>query len=123
MQASARRSDMKARLLFGCLILLGVTAFAPAPFPRSGRARLAAVAVEQIQGIWTILKLEMTDDKGGMTDQGNYLAEIQIVNQRWNFVYRNPNNQPVGYLLAIDATRTPAAIDLTLQGQGKAYGT
>src|SRR4051794_33679219 len=106
---------MKTRLLLGCLVLLGATAFAPAPFPRRpGRAR-DTVAVDQIQGTWIILKLEMTDDRGGRADQGNYLSEVRIENNRWSFIYRNSRSQPVVYELAIRASNTPAQIDLTRQ--------
>lgn len=112
---------MRVRLLLACLVLFGL-AFAPAPFPRPGRARNAEVAISRIQGTWTILKLEMANDKGGMTDQGNYLSEIRIENNRWSFLYRN-GNRPVVYLLTIDPSQTPAPIDLTILGQGKPYGT
>jgi uncharacterized protein (TIGR03067 family) len=113
---------MKARLLLVCVVLFGLTAFAPAPFPRPRRASQDPVAVARIQGSWTILKLEMTNDKGGKADQGNYLSEIRIENNRWHFVYRNPGTKPVTYVLAIDANATPASIDLTREGESKPYG-
>ncbi len=112
---------MNARLLL-CLALLGVVAFAPAPFPRTGR-RGSDVAIEQIQGTWTILKLEMTDGKGGLTDQGNYLKEVRIDRDRWSFFYRDSNNKPVIYRLGIDTSQAPAALDLTRPGAPKPYGT
>jgi hypothetical protein len=113
---------MKPRLLLGCLALLGLTAFAPAPFPRPRRSQ-TDVSVERIQGTWTILKLEMTDGKGGMTAQGDYLKEVRVEKGRWSFIYRNPASAPVVYQLAIDTSRTPAALDLTRPGQARPYGT
>jgi uncharacterized protein (TIGR03067 family) len=114
---------MKARLLFACLVLLGASAFAPAPFPRTQRPSKDTVAVAQIQGTWTILKLHLTDDKGGLIDQGDYLSEIVVANNRWNFHYRQGRNAPTTYQLTIDAGKTPATIDLTQIGQTTPYGT
>jgi uncharacterized protein (TIGR03067 family) len=115
---------MKARLLLGCLALLGVTAFAPAPFPRPGRVgKNHPLSLGQVQGTWTILKLEITEANGGMRDQGNYLAEVRIDKDRWSFFYRDPNSQPVVYLLSIDPGKNPALLDLTTPGQAKPYGT
>ena len=112
-----------ARLLLACLALVGATAFAPAPFPRSRKAALEGVTVERIQGDWTILQLHMTEANGGKRDQGKSLSRIRIEKDRWTFCNSDPARPSIGYLLSIDPKRTPVAIDLSVLGQSKPYGT
>jgi uncharacterized protein (TIGR03067 family) len=114
---------MRARLLLGCLVLLAVTAFAPAPFPKPQRPGSDGVGVAQVQGKWVVLGLQSTDGKGGLNPPGSLLREVHIDNHRWSFHYRNPRTAPTHYRLAIDTTKAPAHIDFYHEGQATPYGT
>jgi uncharacterized protein (TIGR03067 family) len=108
-------------LLLVCLGLFAA-AFAPAPFPRPRRTG-PDTTVERIQGTWTILKLSTTDGKGGLRDSGNYLKEVRIDRGQWRFVYTNPASAPVVYSIRVDASKSPAPLDLTRPGEATPYGT
>lgn len=112
-----------SRLSLAVLILLGATAFAPAPFPRSSRKGTVetGVAVTQISGVWKIIKLE-SSTKDGLTTVNTQLHEVRIENNRWSFVYREARRAPVVYDLSTDPSQKPAPINFMRIGQTQPYG-
>jgi uncharacterized protein (TIGR03067 family) len=103
---------MTTRLLFAALVLFGLTAFAPAPFPKTERERkVEGVSLDQMQGVWTVTKLQTTRSSGAATDSGSYLKEVQITGDRWSFVYREGRNNAVNYTIRIDHKIKPPQLN------------
>ena len=116
---------MTTRLAFAALVLFGLTAFAPAPFPKTLRERkFEGLSLEAMQGIWTVSKLQTTHANGQPTDSGTYLKEIQIDGHRWSFVYREGRNNAVHYNIRIDHKIKPPQLNFYSGGakDGQPYG-
>jgi uncharacterized protein (TIGR03067 family) len=103
---------MTPRLALAALVMFGLTAFAPAPFPRAERGRKSdGLSLEQMQGTWAVLKLQSTHGNRPPTDSGTYLKEVQVSGDRWSFVYREGRNGSVNYNIRIDHTLQPPQLD------------
>jgi len=79
---------MKTRLGIALLVLLGLTAFAPAPFPRTQRrGERDEITLKTFQGRWRVAKVELTTDGGTLVP---YLAmtatHVRITHDRWTFM-------------------------------------
>ena len=117
---------MTTRLALAALVLFGLTAFAPSPFPKTQRGRkLSGLSLEAMQGTWTVKTLQTTHANGQPTDSGSYLKEVQIDGDRWSFVYREGRNAAVHYNIRIDNKVKPPQLNFYSAGTkgGQPYGT
>jgi len=105
------------RPLFAVLVLAGLTAFAPAPLPRSPRGhRGDGLSLGELQGTWTVTKLQMTRGKGQLTDGGTSLAQVRISGDRWSFVYGQARMNDVNYTIRVDHSLRPPRLDFHYLG-------
>src|SRR5262245_61208681 len=106
---------MSARLLLAIAVLVGLTAFAPAPLPKKQRTHRDQISLAWLQGTWRVVKVE-TSSGGRYQASGDDLAEIRVVGKRWTFVYGRASgqlNEGPTYDVAVDGARSPAWFDLT----------
>jgi len=102
---------MTNRALVGVLVLFGLTAFAPAPFPRTGRDRRSeSLSLEQMQGTWHVTKMQTTRRDGRHNESPTALKEIVISGSTWSFVYSRGRNE-VRYTIRIDPNVRPPQLD------------
>jgi uncharacterized protein (TIGR03067 family) len=117
---------MTTRVPFAVLVLLGLTAFAPAPFPRAARApRGNGLSLEGLQGQWSVVKVQTTRSRGPHTDSGTSLDHVRIAGDRWSFVYgRQARSNDVHYTIRVDARAQPPQLDFFHVGakDAKPYG-
>jgi uncharacterized protein (TIGR03067 family) len=106
---------MKPRLLLALGVFLGVTAFAPAPFPKLQRERdRNEIDMEIFQGTWGVVSMEIVQQGGGrnrLTDWGidsNGTTAVQIRGDRWTYLSRG--QEMSSYRMNID-TGKPAGIN------------
>src|SRR3954454_9707522 len=79
---------MTTRLPLAALALLALTAFAPAPFSRPESERKAhPLSLQQLQGTWTVVKLETTPTSRPHVNGGTNIKEVHVAGRRWSFVY------------------------------------
>ena len=77
---------MSARLPF-VLVLFGVVAFAPAPFPRQRRgSEDAAVSMRTMEGLWRVEAFGSTRDTGDHAKQDWHIKFIRIRDGRTEWV-------------------------------------
>jgi hypothetical protein len=103
---------MPTRLILALIILVGVTAFAPAPFPRKDRRGTILFGARSMEGLWKVEKVERSN-KGGYLNSTSLMSHIQIQGGRWIFM-RNNGGVPTpstNYRLVIHTDRRPIALD------------
>src|SRR4051794_16524233 len=94
------------RLALGLIALFVLTAFAPAPFPRSGRAR--EMSLEGCQGTWEVISNEsITGKEKRISEWG--ITHVRIRGSRWTLMDRG--REVVSYTIAVDGSKKPAHID------------
>jgi uncharacterized protein (TIGR03067 family) len=107
---------MKTRLLLALITLLVLTAFAPAPFPRSKRERetFDEINLKSFQGTWKVISMEVIE-------QGNVpkripwnITHVRVKGDHWSYLVNQAENS--NYRMAIDGTRKPASIDWYTDG-------
>lgn len=108
---------MTRRLLLAVVALAGLTAFAPAPFPKSQRD---TISLERIQGTWKVISLEVIE-KGNVPKQIDLsYTHIRVKEDYWQTLVINDGKINLDLLinerLAIDGTRKPARIDWFIFG-------
>jgi uncharacterized protein (TIGR03067 family) len=102
---------MTTRPLFAALVLAGLTAFAPAPLPRSQRGKGdGALSLSELQGTWTVTKLQMTRGNGQLTDSRAQMSQVRISGDRWSFVY-GTGPADVNYTIRVDHRLRPPQLD------------
>lgn len=103
------------RIVLASLALCCLTAFAPAPFPRTGRTTgSAGLNVESLQGTWRVVSMRRTRSNGQHQDHKWDTNAIRIQKEQWGF--GTNGNVSNTYTFAIDASRTPATIDWYTEG-------
>jgi uncharacterized protein (TIGR03067 family) len=107
---------MKPRLLLALSILLAVTAFAPAPFPKTVRERdRNEIDMKTFQGTWGVVSMEIVQQGGGrnrLPDWGvdaTGTTAVQVKGDRWTYMSRGRESS--SYRVDIDPTQRPAAIN------------
>jgi len=119
---------MTTRLPLAALALLALTAFAPAPFSRPERDRKAhPLSLQQLQGVWYVVKLETTRSTGTHVNGGTNIKEVHVAGRRWSFVYTpGGGGDAVTYNITVDHQTKPPRLDFhyldATQGQAP-YGT
>lgn len=111
---------MNVRLLFALLVIALLTAFAPAPFPRSGRrGDTDTISLKSLQGVWRVTRSEQSQKDGSYQPYRTTLTHIRIEEDQWCF---SSHEKLVNrFSLAVDGTKKPAW--LTFYPKGKARHT
>jgi hypothetical protein len=108
------------RVVLCIVALVGVTAFAPAPLPRSSRLGDHEVSLRTLRGKWWIVSLERAHENGKTYPVRSCpFTEVTIDGNRWAFDGSFPILRPHGdevaaptsVPIAIDNSRSPAVID------------
>jgi uncharacterized protein (TIGR03067 family) len=99
---------MYTRVLFAAVAALGLTAFAPAPFPRPDRKD----DIKKLAGTWTVTRYELA---GAAMHIGIGL-KVRIEGNKWSFLRVNAAGTlpSTSYTFALDPKKDPRLIDLTL---------
>jgi uncharacterized protein (TIGR03067 family) len=100
---------MKSRLVVALVVLVALTAFAPAPFPRTKRGEDADFNLAQFQGLWRAEKFETAWQGGRLSGHGWDSTQVRIENDRWTYL----DNGRFGsaYQIRLDTSKSPVTID------------
>jgi uncharacterized protein (TIGR03067 family) len=100
---------MTVRLGFTLLALLGLTAFAPAPFPQpQRRGQQPEITLKSFQGTWRIREWRAARNDTGYLPGTQSITHVRITEDRWAFL---PNNDDgAGLTISIDHTKKPAQL-------------
>jgi uncharacterized protein (TIGR03067 family) len=101
---------MRARLLIALVALLGLTAFAPAPFLKR-KEKLAPAA--RLEGLWEVV----SRNGGRPLPKGTMTYNVRIEPGRWLFerdagVAKGGAGRVTAYFLKVDANASPPTFDL-----------
>src|SRR5438045_3648411 len=96
---------MSVRLLIALLALIGLTAFAPVPFPKRDRRAGDALDLKELQGYWRVEKAEKTD-KGTYRVVPDPVTHILIEKDTWVFM-QGKGKRSNEYRILVDSTRKP----------------
>jgi uncharacterized protein (TIGR03067 family) len=109
------------RVAVSLVVVLALTAFAPAPFLRKKRDG-GPISLKGFQGKWRWAKVQDVV-KGGVLKDSNSgrVTHVRIAGKRWTFL---PDNYPGANLdIAIDTTKSPAQLTFYQPtAPGKVYG-
>jgi uncharacterized protein (TIGR03067 family) len=113
---------MVARLFVALIVVMGLTAFAPAPLPRRDTRPKDGVDVASLVGSWKATRLLSNNIPIDVASNG--VSNVTITVNQWVFS-SGPNNR-TEYDLKIDHTKKPAEINFYHKGRrtdGAPYGT
>ena len=101
---------MTVRLAFAFAVLLGLTAFAPAPLPRADRrGQSAEITLTTFQGNWRVTNMQTSRANGQHTPYPWNVTHILIEKDRWSFM---AGNSPVSSMyISVDSTKKPAQLN------------
>lgn len=91
------------------LAAFALTAFAPAPFPRTKRGDEENINLQKFQGEWRSLGLKGINSNGDTHEINWGVTSIKVEGELWTFMFGQTENAK--YVLVIDGTRKPATID------------
>jgi uncharacterized protein (TIGR03067 family) len=105
---------MCIRILIAAIATLGVTAFAPAPFPRPDRRD----DLQKLVGTWTVTRYERAGAPVPAAP-GNTL-KVEIEGNKWSFLRVNAAGtmRLTAYSFLLDPKMDPRRIDLTMKAAG-----
>jgi uncharacterized protein (TIGR03067 family) len=110
---------MTVRLTFAFAVLLGLTAFAPAPLPRADRRGRSEITLDTFQGNWRVTNMETSRANGQHTPYQWNVTHILIEKDRWSFVAGNA--QVNSLYISVDGSKKPAHLNFyDRQGQKQA---
>jgi uncharacterized protein (TIGR03067 family) len=94
------------RVVVALLAVLGVTAFAPAPFPRAERRGAGPrLDLNAIQGVWTAVSID--EMRGGKLQRISWgVRRIYVRQGVWGF-----DQDGSGFYVTLNASRRPVTID------------
>jgi hypothetical protein len=112
---------MTYRGLFVLAVLFAVTAFAPAPLPRTPRRKAAdEISAATFQGRWRITGMWRTSSDGKHVPYPASASHVRIKEDVWSFEYEKGGHIDQGTLFAIDGTKRPAAhLDFWRRGMNR----
>jgi uncharacterized protein (TIGR03067 family) len=100
---------MKGCLILALFALVGLTAFAPAPFPRPPRRGDAnEISVATFQGTWRVASMRYSSKDGKHRPYSWSITHVRVDNRTWTFVDKNGGSS-ASYTITIDNTMKPAA--------------
>jgi uncharacterized protein (TIGR03067 family) len=99
----------KRALIVAMVAVFGLTAFAPAPFPKPNRKD----DVKGLAGTWTVTRYE----RGGtaVARAAGSALKVRIEGNKWSFLRVNATGRmpTVSYTITLDPKKAPRCIDLT----------
>jgi uncharacterized protein (TIGR03067 family) len=109
---------MTRRLLIAVVALAGLTAFAPAPFPRPKRERGSGddISMQTVQGTWRVVSMQRTSRDGKHSPHKWAITHIRIRDGKWTFMENHTEN--TSYRLKVDGTKKPGQLDFYWTGPG-----
>jgi uncharacterized protein (TIGR03067 family) len=102
------------RWLLALTAILGLTAFAPAPFEKPDKK---ATSPRELQGTWSVVSV----DRGGgvKTLPRNARAKVRIDKDTWTFLTTiRDRARETRYFLVLDPKKNPKQFDLKRQADG-----
>src|SRR5262245_15092808 len=104
------------RVLLALMVLLTLTAFAPAPFPKTQRRGAGdEITLATFQGNWKVTNMRTARANGMHEPYSWSVTHIYIEKNLWHFSY---NNKPDGGRpINIDPTKKPAHFHFVNQGK------
>src|SRR5262249_21144878 len=97
---------MKIRLGLALLLVFGLTAFAPAPFPRSGRrGQTDEITLESFQGRWRVVNMQLSQSGGPPTRYNASYTHVRVIQDRWTFMVQD--TEGVNQAIVIDHRNKP----------------
>ncbi len=110
---------MRLRLVIALVALAGLTAFAPAPFPRPGRpAGDGPLDLKALQGYWIVEKAERTNN-GTYAVVKDPVTHILVENDIWVFM-QGRGTRSNEYRILVDAGKKP--VWFTFRGKAQTSG-
>jgi uncharacterized protein (TIGR03067 family) len=101
---------MKPRIGLALLVLIGLTAFAPAPFPKSGRrGQSDEITLQSFQGRWRVTNMQSSRGNGQHVPYNWNVTHIRVTSNRWEFVSGNAGGSFM--TISIDPARKPAHLN------------
>ena len=94
------------RFLVGVAALVGLTAFAPAPFPRPWRGESTETTLQTLQGTWCVTAF-LISRAGDPVTYSSSTTHVRVRGDEWAFV----GGGEVRYAIAVNGARRPATID------------
>jgi uncharacterized protein (TIGR03067 family) len=110
---------MNPRLATALLVLLGPTAFAPAPFPKNARpGSEPEVSLKSLQGRWRIVSIYRTHSDGGLQrEEASTVTHVRVRGSRWVFLPLHDTDYRLE--VAIDHAKRPAQLTFYQPGAAK----
>jgi uncharacterized protein (TIGR03067 family) len=105
---------MRARTIVALLALTALTAFAPAPVPRSKRdLDRDGIDMRRFQGTWKVISMEIVQPNGGLhrlPDWGERgTTGVRVSEDRWTYLVNGRDSS--SYLMNVEPGDKPAAIN------------
>jgi uncharacterized protein (TIGR03067 family) len=99
------------RVTLALLAVFGVSAFAPAPFPRTDRQdRETEVSLRFLQGKWDVVSMETINEQGQRQRARWGVKGIVVQGDHWSYVYSlGGKNSTYGFNL--NGSTRPASMD------------
>jgi uncharacterized protein (TIGR03067 family) len=108
---------MRVRVIVALIALSGLTAFAPAPFPKSGRrGDPGVISLQNFQGNWRAVSFDSVGPNNQRSKIGLWFESVRVKGDTWIYVVGGKEN--LSYRLVIDGDKRPALIDY-YEVQGK----
>jgi uncharacterized protein (TIGR03067 family) len=82
---------MYIRCLFALAVIAGLTAFAPAPFPREQRKARESDDAVRLMGTWKVTNYERPGVNGAAAMRYSVNMTIRLSPGKWEYVYDNNN--------------------------------
>src|SRR5438270_414974 len=110
------------RLATALFVLIALTAFAPAPFPKHGRRDTGPTVISQelFQGRWKVISFDIYQ-QGGERQKSSLVELVHVQGDRWAMC--NGNSENASYAMVIDGSKRPATIDFYSVAKGQPNGT
>src|SRR5262245_42128730 len=102
-----------ARVLFSLVTLIGLTAFAPAPFPRTERRDPNGIDLQRFQGDWKAISFDEIGPNGQRTAIQLWFLGVRVNGERWNYLSAEWK-EIQGFRLVMNGRR-PTTIDFLRQ--------
>jgi uncharacterized protein (TIGR03067 family) len=115
------------RVSLALVALLALTAFAPAPFPKShpnhrGSQRDTAISLARFQGTWKVISFERFDLGGQRTEWKDWgLTEVRVEYDIWTYIQRDGRVHPIIYEVDVGKSKGSASIDLIPKKRGDGH--
>lgn len=97
------------------LVFVGLTVFAPAPFPSARRGQAEALSAS-LQGSWEVVKFTRSLGGGKYEIRDTPTTHVVVRGDRW--IMMSGQEDSGGFRIRVDATRRPAWIDFVADSGG-----